>query len=230
MTTNGHHHASSDASGYHVIPLQINGQYITTDTTFDVVSPVSNKVSWKASSVSKAQAINAVEAAQKAFPAWSITKPSKRRDILLKASDILASRADEFAEYMDVETGSVSAYSAGFNVPSSVEQLRDVAGRIVTVTGSIPVCAEEGKSALLYKEPYGVVFGIAPWSFPNLIPHGLPNKISGTHHIFSAFAPYRTQSQPEIHVSSKAPKSLLVVSGPLAPSSKKPVFPMAFSM
>jgi len=128
-----------------------------------VTSPITNKVIWKSSSVSKDDAIKAVEAAQAAFPAWSKTKPSKRRDILLKASDILAQRAEEAAEYMEIETGAVPAYSGGFNVPSAIEQLRDVAGRIITSTGHIPICGEEGKSAMIIKEPYGVIFGIAPW-------------------------------------------------------------------
>lgn len=162
------HHLSNDAFG-HVVPLLINGKEITTETTFDVSSPVTNKTIWKASSASKEDAIAAVEAAQAAFPAWSKTKPSKRRDILLKASDIFARRGEEAADYMNIETGSVNGYSAGFNVPSAVEQLRDVAGRIITSTGYIPICGEEGKSAMILKEPYGVIFGIAPWNAPYIL-------------------------------------------------------------
>ena len=165
MSTNGHSNGThaSNSSSDHVVPLLINGKEIINETTFDVVSPVSGKPIWKGSSVSKQQAIEAVEAAQAAFPAWSKTKPSFRRDILIKASDIFNSRGEEVSEYMDIETGSTEGMSTYFNLPSSVEQLRDVAGRIITVTGNILVPAEEGKSALMYKEPYGVVFGIAPW-------------------------------------------------------------------
>jgi len=181
MTSNGTKghatHMSNDAFG-HVVPLLIDGKEVTTETTFDVTSPVTNKVIWRSSSVSKDDAIKAVEAAQAAFPAWSKTKPSRRRDILLKASDILAQRAEEAAEYMEIETGAVPAYSGGFNVPSAIEQLKDVAGRIITSTGSVPVCAEEGKSAMIVKEPYGVIFGIAPWfvvlQTSNSLEHLLP--------------------------------------------------------
>lgn len=174
MSTNGtnghsnHGHASNDAFG-HVVPLLINGKEVTTETTFDVVSPATGKVIWKSSSVSKQDAIKAVEAAQAAFPAWSKTKPSVRRDILFKASDILKKRFDECSEYMNIETGSTNAMSANFNVPSSIEQLRDVAGRIISTTGYVPICSEEGRSAIIYKEPYGVVFGIAPWNAPYIL-------------------------------------------------------------
>ena len=165
MTTNGYTngtHASNDSLD-HVIPLLINGKEVTNKTTFDVVSPETGKLLWKASSVSKDQAIEAVEAAQAAFPAWSKTKPAFRRDILIKASDILRSRGEEICRYMNIETGSTDAMSTHFNLPASIEQLRDVGGRIVTVTGSIPIPHEDGRSALMYREPYGVILGIAPW-------------------------------------------------------------------
>lgn len=165
MTKNDHANGTnaSDQTSNHVVPLLINGKEVTSEIDFDVVSPGSGKVIWKCSSASKQQAIEAVEAAQAAFPAWSKTKPSFRRDIILKASDILKSRGEEVCEYMDNETGSTEINSTYYNLPSSIEQLRDVAGRIVTVTGNILVPGEEGKNALMYKEPYGVIFGIAPW-------------------------------------------------------------------
>lgn len=152
-----------NGSSKHTVPIQINGKEVKTEHTIDVVNPATGKVIWESSSASKKDAINAIEAAKAAFPAWSKTKPSKRRDILLKAADILASRAEEIGGYMIDETGAVSAYATGFNLPNSVEMLRDVAGRIVTATSYMPVVAEEGKSALVLKEPYGVVLGIAPW-------------------------------------------------------------------
>ena len=164
MSTNGNAngaHARTDAP--HIVPLLINGKEVANEHTFDVISPATGKLIWKASSVSTQQAIEAVEAAQAAFPAWSKTKPSFRRDILIKASDILRNRGEEICRYMDLETGSTPAKSTNFGLPFSIELLRDVAGRIVTVTGNIPVSRDDGRSALMYKEPYGVVLGISPW-------------------------------------------------------------------
>ena len=162
MATNGTTNGTNGSERL-VVPLQINGQEVKTAKTYDVKSPSTGKVIWKSSAATTKEAIAAVESAEAAFPSWSQTKPSARRDLFLRASDILASRADEYGQYMDDETGSANQFSTGFNVPTGVELLRDVAGRIVTSTGYIPVCGEEGKSALIYKEPYGVVFGIAPW-------------------------------------------------------------------
>ena len=159
MNSNGH----SNGSAEYTVPLQINGEEVSTEHTFDVVNPATGKLLWKGASASKEDAIKAVEAAQAAFPAWSRTKPSKRRDIFLKAADILESRAEELSQYMVEETAADQSYASGFNVVNSVEMLKDVAGRIVTIVAQVPVMASAERSAIVYKEPYGVVLGIAPW-------------------------------------------------------------------
>ncbi|EON67329.1 hypothetical protein W97_06582 [Coniosporium apollinis CBS 100218] len=164
MATNG----SSNGTSY-TVPLLINGKEVTTDTTFAVTSPASDKPLWQSASSSKFDALSAVSAAAAAFSAWSKTKPAFRRDIFLRAADILDKRAAECAEYMDQETGSVDAFSKGFNIPVAAEMVRDIAGRISGVMGAIPTCAVEGTSALVLKEPYGVVLGIAPWNAPYIL-------------------------------------------------------------
>lgn len=146
-----------------VVPLIINGKEETGTSTFDVVSPYTNKTCWTASSATPKDAIRAVEAAEAAFPAWSQTKPTARRDILLKAADILESRLEENAEFMRTEMGADVGASQFFVVPMSIRMLRDIAGRITSICGSVPVVEEEGQSAIVYKEAMGVILGIVPW-------------------------------------------------------------------
>ncbi|KAF1846165.1 aldehyde dehydrogenase [Cucurbitaria berberidis CBS 394.84] len=153
----------------YTVPLLINGKEVTTTTTFQVVSPVSHKQLWQASSASLEDVKAAVSAAQSAFPAWSKMKPAAKRAIFTKAADIIDARTAELTEIMNSETGSVSAFSEGFIVPKTADMLRDVAGRLGTVMGHVPTCEEEGQSALIVKEPYGVVLGIAPWNAPYLL-------------------------------------------------------------
>lgn len=62
-----------------------------------------------------------------------------------------------------VEETGASDYWAGFNVRLSIDMLKDVAGRISSIKGEAPILGEEGTSAIVYKEPYGVILGIAPW-------------------------------------------------------------------
>lgn len=161
---NGSQPAGNIESEY-IIPLQINGEEVATAATYKVLNPATNQFAWQSSSASKADAVKAAEAAQAAFRAWSQTKASARRDILLKAADVLTKRADEVAGYVRVETGSVDRVVES-NVHRSIEQLLDVAGRIPTVVGHVPMSGQDGRSAMVVKEPYGIVLGIAPWYLP----------------------------------------------------------------
>lgn len=145
------------------IPLIINGKEETGSETFDVVSPYSGKTCWTATSATPQDAVRAVEASQAAFPAWSQTKPTVRRDILLKAADILESRMEENAEMVRTEMGADVGTSQFFIVPMSIRMLRDIASRITSICGSVPVVEQEGQSAIVYKEPMGVILGIVPW-------------------------------------------------------------------
>jgi acyl-CoA reductase-like NAD-dependent aldehyde dehydrogenase len=145
------------------VPLLINGKEVSTPTTFPVTSPASHTALWQASSASVDDVQAAAAAAQAAFPAWAKMKPAARRDIFMKAASIVEARTAELAEYMKVETGATGPFSEGFNVPKAAEMLRDVAGRLSTVMGHVPTCEAEGTSALIVKEPLGVVLAIAPW-------------------------------------------------------------------
>lgn len=177
-TTNG------EANGTDiVVPILINNKEEKLSSTFDVVNPATGKVLWKSSSASKEDAARAVEAARKAFPSWSKTKPAFRRDLLLKAAQILESRAEEYGRYMQEETGADEGFSTHFNLPLSINMLKDVAGRITTIDGNVPVMGEEGRSAMVLKEPYGVILGIAPWYVSSADTRRLLNVL-GMHRIF----------------------------------------------
>ncbi|KAL3478969.1 aldehyde dehydrogenase domain-containing protein [Aspergillus californicus] len=149
-----------------VIPLIINGKEKLTQTRFDVVSPYTNESCWAAASASSQDATRAVEAAEAAFPAWSQTKPTVRRDILFKAADILDSRLKKNAELMRTEMGADVGASQFFVVPLAIRMLREVASRITSICGSVPVVETAGQSAIVYKEAMGVILGIVPWNAP----------------------------------------------------------------
>jgi acyl-CoA reductase-like NAD-dependent aldehyde dehydrogenase len=145
------------------VPLIINGKEEVPSFTFDVVSPYTNQTCWSAAAAAPQDAIRAVEAADAAFPAWSQTKPTVRRDLLLKAAELLEQRLEQNAEYMRTEMGADVGASHGFVVPLAIRMLREVAGRITSICGSVPVVEAEGQSAIVFKEPMGVILGIVPW-------------------------------------------------------------------
>lgn len=149
-----------------IVPLIINGVEERTSNSFPVISPYTAKECWSASSASPSDAERAVEAAAAAFPSWAATKPAARRDILLKAADILESRIEEHATIMRTEMGADVGTSQFFVAPLAVRSLRDIAGRISGIAGSVPEVEEHGRSAIVYKIPMGVILGICPWNAP----------------------------------------------------------------
>ncbi|KAK4626488.1 Vanillin dehydrogenase [Fulvia fulva] len=150
------------------VPLWIDGKEVTTSTTFDVDSPTNSQKLWTSSSASVKEAQQACEAAQKAFKPWSKTKPGKIWQILTKAADILEARKEEAAKYMMEETGALRPF-ADFNITTTIDNLRDVAGRPADIHGIIPPTKADGQAALVFKEPYGAILGIAPWNAPYIL-------------------------------------------------------------
>ncbi|KFZ03079.1 hypothetical protein V502_11257 [Pseudogymnoascus sp. VKM F-4520 (FW-2644)] len=148
------------------VPSLINGIEETSTSTFPVISPYTNATCWNATAATPSDAVRAVEAASAAFPAWSATKPTVRRDILLRTADILESRLEEISEIMRTEMGADVGTSQFFIAPFGIRMLRDLAGRITSICGSVPVVEEEGQSAIVHKEPMGVILGIVPWNAP----------------------------------------------------------------
>lgn len=145
------------------LPLIIGGREVITQSSFPVISPLTGKEIWSSSSASRQDAIDAANAAEAAFPAWSRTKPSERRDIFLKAADIIEKRREELKYYIHHEIGADEGYQ-NFMLALSTEGLKDTAGKIAdAVRGQVPVSNHDGMKAIIHRRPYGVVLGIAPW-------------------------------------------------------------------
>ena len=148
-----------------IVPLLINNESIVTDTVFDVYNPATGQVAHRCAGASVDDARRAVESAKAAFPAWSKTTPYARRDILMKAADIMLSRREELIAYQMEETGSQRPFAEKtFELGAAF--IKDFAARIPSIEGSVPSVSEQGECAMVFKEPYGVILGIAPWYVP----------------------------------------------------------------
>jgi acyl-CoA reductase-like NAD-dependent aldehyde dehydrogenase len=149
-------------------PLIIDNKAHQTKSSFPVHSPSTGEHIHSFSSATIADTDLAIASAEKALPSWKTLPPNKKRDIFLKAASLLESRSAELQKTMSAETGATESW-ASFDTSLAPEILRDVAGRISSLSGSIPQTATEGVSALVLKEPYGVVLAIAPWNAPHIL-------------------------------------------------------------
>ncbi|KAI1105709.1 aldehyde dehydrogenase [Jackrogersella minutella] len=146
----------------YTVPFVINGEERRVDNTFDVISPGTGKVVHQCGIATEADVLEAIESASAAGQQWRNTPASQRRDILLKAAEIMSNRRDELAQYMIDEVAAPRGW-ADFNLNLVIDMFKDVAGRVVAIEGTVPPC-QPGLSTMVVKEPYGVVLAIAPWN------------------------------------------------------------------
>lgn len=107
----------------------------------------------------------AVEAAEKAFPAWKKTLPSKRRDMLNKLADLIDQNAKAIGELTRITLGAPWGSFGLFEVSLCAETLRYNAGWTDKFGGeSYP--QEDGFMKIVRNEPLGVTAGIIPWNGP----------------------------------------------------------------
>ncbi|KAH7196701.1 aldehyde dehydrogenase domain-containing protein [Fusarium flagelliforme] len=152
----------------HTVPFLIGGSDQVSERAIDVVSPRSGEVVHRYSSADVKDANAAVDAAAEAFKSWRKTRPAERRDLLLKAAEIMERRQDELREYAMSECGSDAAW-ANFDISTGISHIKEVAGRVGTLEGAIPTVSDPNTTALVLREPYGVVVAIAPWNAPYIL-------------------------------------------------------------
>ncbi len=136
--------------------------------TFERRNPLDGEVATRAAAATPADAAAAVEAAAKAFPAWSATGPSQRRALLMKAAHALEAKGAAFAAAVAAETGASSLW-AGFNVHLAAGMLIEAAATTTQISGEIIPSDVPGSLAMGIRQPAGVVLGMAPWNAPIIL-------------------------------------------------------------
>src|SRR6185436_13799353 len=136
--------------------------------TFERRNPLDGTVATRAPAATPQDAETAVQAAAKAFPAWSAMGPGERRALLLKAAHALEARTPKFIEVMAAETGAAAPW-AGFNVHLAAGMLQEAASITTQIGGEVIPSDVPGSLALAVRRPAGVVLGIAPWNAPVIL-------------------------------------------------------------
>jgi len=149
----------------------IDGKWIEgADGVLEVRNPANHdEVVARFSKADVAQTRSALEAAQKAFPAWRATPPPQRARIVRKALQLVEERVEQIARDMVLEAGKVLSDARG-EVLKGANLLEYYAGEGLRLMGD--AAPSELAHNLLYtkREPLGVVSLITPWNFPWAIP------------------------------------------------------------
>ena len=131
--------------------------------TFERRNPLTGDIVTEGAAAGVDDAIDAVESASKAFSSWSLSGPSQRRAVMLKAADIMERRTPEFIETMMSEVGAAQLW-AGFNAFLTAQLLREAAGLATQIQGETIPTDKPGTLSMTVRQPAGVVLSMAPWN------------------------------------------------------------------
>ncbi len=130
--------------------------------------PYTGEAVGSAAAAGRQDARAAVDAAHAAFAEWSRSASRQRREILLKAADLLLERGEAIAGLMTEETGAVFGWGM-FNVDLAAGMLREAAAQAYGLVGEVIPSDVPGKLAMAVRQPAGVVVAIAPWNAPVIL-------------------------------------------------------------
>ncbi len=145
----------------------VNGQWVEGDGgTFDVTNPARGDVVAEVADLSRAQAAEAIAAAQKAQKEWAAYTGKERAAIMRRWYDLMMENAHDLGIILTAEQGKPLAEAVGEIAygASFVEFFAEEAKRIYgeTIPGH-----QRDKRITVLKQPIGVAASITPWNFPN---------------------------------------------------------------
>ncbi|MFD1505846.1 gamma-aminobutyraldehyde dehydrogenase [Georgenia yuyongxinii] len=108
----------------------------------------------------------AVDAAKRAFPAWSALSPAERADAMLRLATELDRRSGELAALETAQTGKSLRMSTEFDVPGTIDNTAFFAGAARQLQGLAAGEYAGRATSMIRREPIGVVGSISPWNYP----------------------------------------------------------------
>ncbi len=145
----------------------VDGKWIeaASGNTITVRNPATGEAVGTVPSLSAAETRAAIEAANRAQPAWRAHTAKERAAILRRLNDLMLANADDLAIIMTAEQGKPLTESKGeiAYAASFIEWFAEEGKRVYGDT--IPQNAR-GRRIIVQKEPIGVFAAITPWNFP----------------------------------------------------------------
>jgi len=118
----------------------------------------------------------AVKAAQKAFPDWSAKTLKERVQVFFKYRTLLEEHTEELTKLVQLENGKTYD-EAKAEVDKSIELCEFAVSMPQIVVNEVQEVSK-GVECRIERKPLGVVASIAPFNFPNMVPHWtMPNAL-----------------------------------------------------
>jgi betaine-aldehyde dehydrogenase len=149
----------------------INGAFVDAESgkTRDILNPATGEIIATVPEADAADVEKAVQAARDAFDKgpWRTMTALDRQKLLLKVSQLMRERFDEFVE-MEVRDNGKPRREAEFDVDDSANCFEFYAGLATKIHGETMTVPANSFSYVL-REPIGVCAQIVPWNYPLLM-------------------------------------------------------------
>jgi succinate-semialdehyde dehydrogenase/glutarate-semialdehyde dehydrogenase len=133
--------------------------------TLGVINPATEEVIEEIAYGGRAEARRALEAAQRAMPAWMKLTAWDRAKVLKKTADLMRERLDAIARTLTMEQGKPLAESKA-EILHSADTFEWFGEEGKRAYGQVIPNSQPGKRHITVKHPVGVVGAISPWNFP----------------------------------------------------------------
>ncbi|MEV6235086.1 aldehyde dehydrogenase family protein, partial [Saccharopolyspora shandongensis] len=146
--------------GEHVAP--VGGGY------FENPTPITGQVFTEVARGTADDVERALDAAERAAPAWGRTSVAERSGILLKIADRMEANLEKLAVAESWDNGKPIRETLAADIPLAIDHFRYFAGALRSQEGAISQI-DDDTVAYHFHEPLGVVAQIIPWNFPLLM-------------------------------------------------------------
>ncbi|HXT03027.1 MAG TPA: NAD-dependent succinate-semialdehyde dehydrogenase [Casimicrobiaceae bacterium] len=146
----------------------VDGQWIGADDggSMPVVDPATGALVGSVPVFHAAETKRAIDAANRALPAWRAKTAKERSAILRKWHDLMQANAGDLARILTAEQGKPLAEAKG-EIAIAAAYVEWFAEEAKRVYGDVIPTMANDRRLVVVKEPVGVCAAITPWNFPS---------------------------------------------------------------
>ena len=141
----------------------INGEFVNTNNTLEIISPLDNKVAGEVSALKESEIEKAFDSARTTYPIWRKIPKEQRVKYINDFAKLLDKNKTELADIMNKEIGKKKSDSI-----AEIERTIQYIYETLVAWDEIEYSSIEisNKKANLFRLPLGVVLAISPFNYP----------------------------------------------------------------
>jgi succinate-semialdehyde dehydrogenase / glutarate-semialdehyde dehydrogenase len=144
----------------------IDGEWLDGKKTFAIINPANGARLAEVPDLGAAETRRAIEAAERAWPAWRAKTAKERAATLRKWFELMMAAQEDLAQILTAEQGKPLAEARG-EIAYGASFIEWFAEEGKRAYGDVIPTHQADKRVLVIKQPIGVSAMITPWNFPN---------------------------------------------------------------